>query len=159
MTWNNVWPSTKLYRSNYSSINWILEYSWLFPVSVFFSVRQLRITVLHARWRTATFCAPYSYFNRQQFYWLVDWSWRIKGTTPPLKFRSYCMCFILWGWSKNRKNPDLNKARFIYLLTPWSWLILEKLAGSQLVKKFPAFYGTRKFITVFNICGSVHHAL
>jgi len=35
-----------------------------------------------------------------------------------------------------------------YLLTPWS-TVLEKLTGSQLVKKFPAFYGTRKFITAF----------
>jgi hypothetical protein len=29
-----------------------------------------------------------------------------------------------------------------YLLTPWSTVLLEKLTGSQLVKKFPAFYGT-----------------
>ena len=36
-----------------------------------------------------------------------------------------------------------------YLLTPWSRVLLEKLTGLQLVKKFPAFYGTRRFITVF----------
>ena len=35
-----------------------------------------------------------------------------------------------------------------YLLTPWS-RVLEKLTGLQLVKKFPAFYGTRRFITTF----------
>jgi hypothetical protein len=34
-----------------------------------------------------------------------------------------------------------------YLLTPWSTVLLEKLTGWQLVKKFPAFYGTRRFIT------------
>ena len=38
--------------------------------------------------------------------------------------------------------------RLAYLLTPWSRVLLQKLIGSQLVKKFPAFYGTRKFITV-----------
>jgi hypothetical protein len=27
--------------------------------------------------------------------------------------------------------------------------LFEKLTGFQLVKKFPAFYGTRRFITVF----------
>ena len=32
------------------------------------------------------------------------------------------------------------------LLTPWSRVLLEKLTGSQLVKKFPAFYGSRRFI-------------
>jgi len=34
-----------------------------------------------------------------------------------------------------------------YLLTPWSRVLLEKLTGLQLVKKFPAFYGTWRFIT------------
>ena len=36
-----------------------------------------------------------------------------------------------------------------YLLSPWSWFLLEKLAGSQLVKKLPVFHGTRRFITAF----------
>jgi hypothetical protein len=40
-----------------------------------------------------------------------------------------------------------------YLVTPWSTVLLEKLTGSQLVKKFPAFYATRRFITAFT---SVH---
>jgi hypothetical protein len=31
---------------------------------------------------------------------------------------------------------------------PWS-RVLEKLMVTQLVKKFPAFYGIRRFITVF----------
>jgi len=34
-----------------------------------------------------------------------------------------------------------------YLLTPWCRALLEKLIGLQLVKKFPSFYGTRRFIT------------
>ena len=34
-----------------------------------------------------------------------------------------------------------------YLITPWSRVLLEKLASLQLVKKFPAFYGTRRFLT------------
>ena len=36
-----------------------------------------------------------------------------------------------------------------YLLIPWSRVLLEKLVGFQLVKKFPAFYGTRRCITTF----------
>ena len=35
------------------------------------------------------------------------------------------------------------------LLTPFSRVLLEKLTGLQLIKKFPAFYGTRRFITAF----------
>jgi len=34
-----------------------------------------------------------------------------------------------------------------YLLTPRWRILLEKLTGLQLVKKFPAFHGTRRFIT------------
>ena len=36
-----------------------------------------------------------------------------------------------------------------YLPTPWSRVLLEKLTGSQLVKKFSIFYGTRRCITAF----------
>ena len=36
---------------------------------------------------------------------------------------------------------------FTYLLTPWCRVLLEKLTGLQLVKKFFAFHGTRRFIT------------
>ena len=36
-----------------------------------------------------------------------------------------------------------------YWLTPCSRVLLEKLTGFQLVKKFPAFYGTRRFTTAF----------
>jgi hypothetical protein len=32
------------------------------------------------------------------------------------------------------------------LLTPWCRVLVEKPTGLQLVKKFPAFYGTRRFI-------------
>ena len=41
-----------------------------------------------------------------------------------------------------------------YLLTPWCRFLLEKLTSLQLVKKFPAFHGTRRFITALT---SVRH--
>ena len=41
------------------------------------------------------------------------------------------------------------KGTFTNLLNPWSRIILEKLTSLQVVKKFPAFYGTRRFITAF----------
>jgi hypothetical protein len=37
----------------------------------------------------------------------------------------------------------------IYILTPHSRVVLEKLTGSQLVKKFLTFYGNQRFITAF----------
>ena len=47
-------------------------------------------------------------------------------------------------------TPRSPQWSLIYLLTnsltPW-YRVLEKLTGLQLVKKFPAFHGTRRFIT------------
>jgi hypothetical protein len=37
----------------------------------------------------------------------------------------------------------------LYLLTVWSRVLPEKLKRPHLLKKFPAFYGTRRFITAF----------
>ena len=45
-------------------------------------------------------------------------------------------------------------ARPLNLLTPWCRVLLEKLTGLQLVKKSPAFHGTRRFITALT---SVRH--
>ena len=41
----------------------------------------------------------------------------------------------------------LETSEWSYLLTPWCRVLHEKLTGLQLVKKFPAFHGTRRFIT------------
>jgi hypothetical protein len=45
----------------------------------------------------------------------------------------------------------------ITILTSWSRVLLDKLASSQLVKKFLAFYGSWRFITTFT--GACHLSL
>jgi len=55
-----------------------------------------------------------------------------------------------------RDYPKQIVRYFIYaqqLLTPWCRVLLEKLTGLQLVKKFLAFHGIRRFITALT---SVH---
>jgi len=54
---------------------------------------------------------------------------------------------------RHRSDWDL-QISLTYLLTPWCRVLLEKLTGLQLVKKFPAFHGTRTFITALT---SVRH--
>jgi len=44
------------------------------------------------------------------------------------------------------------------LLTPWCRVLLEKLTGLQLVKKFPAFHGTQRFITALKSVRSLYAA-
>ena len=50
---------------------------------------------------------------------------------------------------ENNCEDALNDHMTCLLITPWSRVLLEKLTALKLVKKFPAFYGTRRFITTF----------
>ena len=62
-----------------------------------------------------------------------------------------------WNVCKRLKSQQLTYLLTYlptYLLTPWCRVLLEKLTGLQLVKKFPAFHGTRRFITALT---SVRH--
>jgi len=53
-------------------------------------------------------------------------------------------CSVVQFFTQNCINLSLCSGR----LTPCSRVLLEQLTGLQLVKKFPAFYGTRRSITV-----------
>ena len=79
-------------------------------------------------------------------------------------------CFSTWTALKCNGHWDCNlyavllgkqaqrlrtqAAPSLYSLTPRSRVLLEKPTGSHLVKKFPAFYGTRRFFAAF---ASAHH--
>jgi len=62
-----------------------------------------------------------------------------------------CGCCLCWTalWLIHIVMKFRTTYLLIYLLTPWSRVLLEKLTSSQLVKKSPAFHGTRRFITAF----------
>ena len=62
------------------------------------------------------------------------------GNSPPSEF--YTPTFLNTLIHLHRQVGMKND-----LLTPWSRVLLQKLASLQLVKKFPAFYGTRRFLT------------
>ena len=62
-----------------------------------------------------------------------------------LAYESWLLCHKIAIWISKYYG---------YLLTPWCRVLLEKLTGLRLVKKFPAFYGTRRYITVLT---SVRH--
>jgi hypothetical protein len=59
------------------------------------------------------------------------------------------MCFAIYYDSPIYFVASATIITVSYVSTPWSSVILDKTSGLQLVKKFPAFYGTRKFITAF----------
>ena len=63
-----------------------------------------------------------------------------QGKGPGLALTVYCFNIRL------RLLLDLQNI-LTYILIQWCRVLIEKLTGLQLVKKFPAFHGTRRFIT------------
>jgi len=71
------------------------------------------------------------------------------------------LLFRMWGmptWNLRSQIDFAEVCRHLpkssYYRTPRSRVLLENLTGPQLSKKYPAFYGTRRFITAFT---SVRH--
>jgi hypothetical protein len=54
------------------------------------------------------------------------------------------MTFLLWNCLSPSENYITQS-----LAHSWSWALFEKLLIVRPLKKFPAFYGTQRFITVF----------
>jgi hypothetical protein len=56
-----------------------------------------------------------------------------------------------------KPNGEMTESLFFFMpiefhtpeITPWSGILLEKPLVAQLLKNFPTFYGTHKFITMF----------
>jgi len=106
------------------------------------------------------------YLHRRLFAPINTWCIDIYFTN--LLYKSYCTYRLqhhLRKWRHLWKNQQTSqqfgspfqstisattttcKHSLTYSLTPWCRVVLEKLTGLQLVKKFPAFHGTRRFIT------------
>ena len=62
---------------------------------------------------------------------------------------AYFRFFIMYTWLSFRFPNQTYLLHGAELLTPCSKVVLEELTASQLLKKFPAFYGTQRFITAF----------
>ena len=86
--------------------------------------------------------------------WLLPKITSLDKKSSPVKAAE---AYRLRGWNITQYNTQYRRFRgtlLTYLLTPWCRVLLEKLNGLQLVKKFPAFHGTRRFITALT---SVRH--
>jgi len=65
------------------------------------------------------------------------------------------LCTKLFKLTEGLEGGEaFSQANIYSILTPWCRVRLEKLTGLQLVEKFPAFHGTRGFITALT---SVRH--
>jgi len=62
-------------------------------------------------------------------------------------------CYRIFYIADNEMQHRTVKQELHYLLTPWCRDLLEQQTDLQLVKKFPAFHGTRRFITALtSVC-------
>ena len=81
----------------------------------------------------------------------VSVTWLATGKSYRLYKYVYLLNIILCKnavWTTRSHYGELGSIiNYHYLLTPWCRVLLEKLTGLQPVKKFPAFHGTRWFIT------------
>jgi hypothetical protein len=62
---------------------------------------------------------------------------------------TYYKCYYSFSQTKAHVARKLVLSLIYSLITPWSRVLLEKITGFQLVKKFPVLYETRRFITAF----------
>jgi hypothetical protein len=81
----------------------------------------------------------------------VKWGWRyirvwLCGTPPNLR-----SSYVPEGPTHGEFCTSRNCVRMwsTIWLTPWSRILPEMLTDSQLIKKFPGFCGSRRFITAF----------
>jgi len=74
------------------------------------------------------------------------------------KMFKYCNCVHL-GFDirnliiTNRTFVGMKTGKIVFRFAARRRVLLEKLTSSQLVKKFPTFYGTRMFITAVTSAG------
>jgi len=121
-----------LFSSNTNKINMMISAAW----------RWLVCEPKRVAWPTVRYCQGHSCDWWSHFYSCECLRITVGYLTPKnhtfflnlmylCRDKMYCMITYL----------------LTYSLTPWSRVLLEKLTVFQLVKKFSAFYGTRRFIT------------
>ena len=78
---------------------------------------------------------------------------QIKTAMREKQTQNLSMLFCCWYMMIQHTSTFSDGSTFTYLLTPRCRVLLKKLTGLQLVKKFPAFHRTRRFITALtSVC-------
>ena len=99
------------------------------------------------------FTVKRAFLSSEQCFYCQNVMFTVRTQTllhPPIHKHTFQPSVLLRGsWC-----PELCFWIATYLLTPRCRVLLEQLTGLQLVNKFPAFHGTRRFITALT---SVRH--
>jgi len=103
-----------------------------------------RTSAFHLRAEEGNFARTGSVLNCRVLLKSSHFLFQNSMILPYKKKDSLFFCLIMLSYTNH----------LTYWLTPWCRVLLEQLTGLQLVKKFPAFHGTRMFITALT---SVRH--
>ena len=80
--------------------------------------------------------------------------WRLLSCSSGSWHRDVCRCYQHFGFFEDEGNVGnwhhIAQCHNTVKVTR-RWVLLEKLVVPQLLKKFPTFYGHRKFITVITV--------
>jgi hypothetical protein len=71
----------------------------------------------------------------------ADWDYKKNGNRKKGNKEVVAACVF----ASMEEMHCVLKVTVTYLVTPWSRVLLEKLTGLQLLKKFPVFYRTQRF--------------
>ena len=114
------------------------------------STVELSLSLCFRAYEIGLSCCHLYYASKQRLYFIKTKHLSFFGALT--KLRRATTRFVM----SVRLILAINQLTYLltYLLAPWYRVLLEKLTGLQLVKKFPAFYGTRRFITALT---SVRH--
>ena len=99
------------------------------------STTNTHVTVSNRKPRNTTYICVYRIVNIILVCWATHKRrYQLRANVHPVSTR----------WNVGKFWLYLN-----YSLTAYSTVLLQKLTGSQLIQKFPTFYGTQSFITAF----------
>jgi hypothetical protein len=91
-------------------------------------------------------------------FWLLLICWQMSGNAYDVWMARYASwqippyCLSVCALYENQQIYSRQNYRTLFFLLSYSLsgkILLEKLTVTKLVKKFPTFYGTRSFITMF----------
>ena len=134
----------------YSFKKEVISYTWVHFVGVYVTWRHL-VPAQSVPTSENTWCLKLFYYSLENWYkWIYIYIYiYICSKNHKRKWTAVCITFhcLAKGLRHTVKSSYLLTYLLTYSHTARCRVLLEKLTGLQLVKKFPAFHRTRRFIT------------
>ena len=105
-------------------------------------------TLINWRWADEEMDCCVPNVARKLFFLLIDSPNDVTEVKTSAASR-ICLCLLPLLVMQPQDLTTVPPGVITYLLSPWSRVLLDKLTSSQLLKKLPSFYGTRRSITAF----------